>query len=99
VDAELRAKYQAVTGFLQYLAQWTRPDLYFVCCQLAKHLKNPGAVHRAAVKHVLRYLRGTSAQAMTYRRDGLHSPNQLVGLEHDGAVAEAGSGDAGLRGQ
>lgn len=81
VDMELRTRYQALTGSLQYLAQWTRPDLGFVCCQLAKHLQNPGAVHMAAAKHALRYLRGTSAQALTYRRDSLQAPNQLFGLE------------------
>jgi hypothetical protein len=81
VDMELRTRYQAVTGSLQYLAQWTRPDLGFVCCQLAKHLQNPGAVHMAAAKHALRYLRGTSTQGLTYRRDGLQAPNQLFGLE------------------
>ena len=55
-------------GSFQYLAQWTRPELGFVCSQLAKHLSNPGEVHWTAAVRVLRYLRGTPSKGITYTR-------------------------------
>jgi hypothetical protein len=67
-DLPRRVRYQELVGCFQYLAQWTRPELGFVCSQLAKHLSNPGEVHWTAAVRVLRYLRGTSYKGITYTR-------------------------------
>jgi hypothetical protein len=67
-DLSRRVRYQELVGSFQYLAQWTRPELGFVCSQLAKHLSNPGEVHWTAAVRVLRYLRGTPSKGITYTR-------------------------------
>ena len=56
-DLPRRERYQELVGLLQYLSQWTRPELGFVCSQLAKHLSNPGKVHWTAAVRVLGHIR------------------------------------------
>jgi len=70
-DPHLRHQYQEITGTLQYLVTFSRPDLAFATSQLAKHMSNPGPVHMAAAKRVLRYLKGTAHLGLTYTRSSL----------------------------
>jgi hypothetical protein len=77
-DEARRLKYQEITGSLQFLVQWTRPDLAFATNELAKVNSNPAAEHLAAAMRVLRYLKGTAHLGLTYTRD-LDNPNQLIG--------------------
>jgi hypothetical protein len=44
----------------------TRPDISHAVGVVSKFMENPGKEHRAAVKWVLRYLRGTSDYCITY---------------------------------
>ncbi|VVA35516.1 PREDICTED: Retrovirus-related Pol poly from, partial [Prunus dulcis] len=50
--------YRSTVGALQYLT-WTRPDLAFAVNQVCQHMHNPRESHLAAVKRILRYLKGT----------------------------------------
>nr|GEX08657.1 ribonuclease H-like domain-containing protein [Tanacetum cinerariifolium] len=48
-----------LAGALQYLT-FTRPDLSYAVQQLCLHMHDPREPHLNAMKHVLRYLRGTT---------------------------------------
>lgn len=54
-------------GCLNYLVQYTRPDLAFSASQLAQHLERPGVEHWTAFKRVLRYLKKTQHFQISYR--------------------------------
>jgi len=77
VDPVRRLRYQEITGCLQFMACWTRPDLTFTANQLGKHCSNPGERHMAAALKALRYLKGTKALGITYSRD-LPDSNRLL---------------------
>jgi hypothetical protein len=51
--------YLSVIGALMYLANNTRPDIYFVVNLLARYSSAPTTCHWNGVKDVLRYLQGT----------------------------------------
>ena len=76
-DSARRLLYQEITGALQYLVQWTRPDLAFATNELAKVNSNPSEKHLAAAKRVLRYLKGCAHLGLTYTRDQEHA-NRLI---------------------
>jgi hypothetical protein len=76
-DPVRRLEYQKITGSIQFLSQWTRPDLQFSANELAKHNSNPGVKHLAACYRVLRYIKGTRTLGITYTRD-LPDANRLL---------------------
>jgi hypothetical protein len=61
-------EYQRGTGSLQYLATKTRPDICYAACLLARHNTRPTRKSWNALLHVLRYLKGTRALGLNYRR-------------------------------
>lgn len=69
--------YQEAVGSIMYLAQCTRPDVLFAVSQLSRFNVNPGPKHWEAVKHLLRYLRGTSKLKLRYTK---HSSSDLNGF-------------------
>ena len=44
----------------------TRPDLAYVVGVVSRYMSNPGRKHWEAVKHILRYLRGTTDARLTF---------------------------------
>ena len=58
--------YQAKVGSLIYLSTQTRFDITFAVQGLSRFNLRPGQAHMAAVKHVLRYLKGTKDWGITY---------------------------------
>jgi hypothetical protein len=58
--------YLSAIGSLQYLATMTRPDIAYTVSYLARFNSNPGPSHWAAVKHLLRYCKGTLDYKLTY---------------------------------
>ena len=44
----------------------TRPDIGHAVGFVSRHMKNPGKEHWMAVKWILRYLRGTTDQALCF---------------------------------
>ncbi len=52
-------RYQQLIGSLIYAVMGTRPDLSYVITKLSQYMTNPSAIHLAAAKRVLRFLKGT----------------------------------------
>lgn len=67
-DPEL---YRSVVGGLQY-ATITRPDIAFAVNKVSQFMHQPTESHWAAVKRILRYLKGTMDHGLQ-----LHKSNQL----------------------
>lgn len=58
--------YQEAIGCLQYLACSTRPDILFAVNLLARFKQRPRQIHWAAIKRVLKYLKGTPDHCLCY---------------------------------
>jgi hypothetical protein len=58
--------YSAIVGSLLYLATGTRPDISYAVGEVCRFMKNPGMEHWKAVKHILRYLKGTADMGLLY---------------------------------
>ena len=61
--------YLSAVGALMYLATTTRPDIAYTVGVLARFNSNPGWTHWLAVKHLLRYIKGTLDYSITYSPD------------------------------
>ena len=60
-------EFRRAIGCLRYLLH-TRPDLAFSVGMLSRYMHQPKTSHGAALKQVLRYLRGTLSLGLVYRR-------------------------------
>jgi len=60
--------YQRLTGSLNHLAVFTRPDISFAVSKLSQFNSNPTTTHLKAAMHVLRYLKGTRNLCIVYKR-------------------------------
>ena len=60
--------YLSAIGALMYLANCTRPDIAFSVNLLARYSSTPTLRHWNGVKHLLRYLRGTSDMGPFYSK-------------------------------
>jgi hypothetical protein len=65
--AEDKQWYSSAVGSLMYLMLCTRPDIAYSVSVLSRFLVNPGPSHLSAVKHVLRYFRGTLNYDLVFR--------------------------------
>ena len=65
--------YQEIVGSLIYVMTSTRPDLSFIVTKLSQYMSNPTNTHLSMAKHVLRYLKGTIENKLTFKKskDGL----------------------------
>ena len=77
-SADCSVKYREIVGSLIYAMTCTRPDLSWIVTVLSQHLANPSEEHCVALKHVLRYLKGSLHFELCFRKcdDGL----QLIGF-------------------
>jgi hypothetical protein len=57
--------YQNAIGSILYATLGTRPDITYATSVLGRHTAQPSTLHWEAVKHLLRYLRGTSDYKLT----------------------------------
>jgi hypothetical protein len=60
--------YQELTGSLNHLAVFSRPDITFSVSKLSKYNANPTTMHLKAALHVLRYLKETRNYCIIYYR-------------------------------
>lgn len=65
-----KVPYRKAIGCLLYLSTCTRPDIALAVSKLAKYVQNPGRVHWQALKHLMRYLKGTLDYGLRYTSNG-----------------------------
>ena len=66
-DMKEEAKwYRSNIASCLYLSLWTRPDITFAVNKLSKYMHNPGPYHISLLKHLLRYLKGTTTIGLKY---------------------------------
>ena len=70
------APFRQLIGSLMYAAVGTRPDIAFTVNQLSQFLECPSKEHWLSAKHVLRYLKGTLTDGITY--SAVREKNQLT---------------------
>lgn len=58
--------YASAVGSLMYAMVCTRPDIAYAVGVVSRFLSNPGKEHWAAIKWILRYLRGTSSLCLCF---------------------------------
>ena len=61
--------YLSANSALMYLANCTHPDIAFSVNLLARYSSAPTRRHWNGIKHVLRYLRGTTDMSLLYSRE------------------------------
>ncbi len=71
---------RGLTALCVFIAQWTRPDILFVVNKLCKFMSNPGELHLAALKRLLRYLAGTMYLGLVYTTDTAGADSPALGL-------------------
>lgn len=59
--------YLMVIGSSTYAMTHRRPDIAYLVGQVAKFIANLGQTHWLAVKHIIRYLKGTLNYCITYK--------------------------------
>ena len=68
-------EYHSIIGMLMYLANNSRPDIAHAVHACARYSHNPKHTHATAVKHILRYLKGTEDKGMVIK------PNNVDALD------------------
>ncbi|MBW0535007.1 hypothetical protein O181_074722 [Austropuccinia psidii MF-1] len=71
--------YQQAIGSLNYLAQHTRPDIMFTVNQLSRYSTKPTSRHWTALKHLLRYLKGTMLLVLVFSKAKDKNETPLAG--------------------
>ena len=82
--------YKSIVGSIAHLANTVRPDICHAARAAARVLLQPTEEHLGAVKHVLRYLRGTSDQGITF--NGPDRADNIITALCDSAWADADKG-------
>ena len=78
-----------------YLALTTRPDIAFAAGVLARFNSNPGLSHWQAVKHLLRYLKGTMNHQIVYQPSDSPEPFITYSDADHGGNADNGKSTGG----
>ena len=64
---EIKSNYRSGAATILYLACGSRPDLSYTASQLGRVTASPGKRHHGALKHAIRYLKGTKTKGIYYR--------------------------------
>ncbi|KAL0363962.1 UNVERIFIED_CONTAM: Retrovirus-related Pol polyprotein from transposon TNT 1-94 [Sesamum angustifolium] len=80
--------YLSAIGALMYLANNTRPNIAFSVNLLARYSSTPTKRHWNGVKHILRYLRGTSDMGLYFERHENAKATNLVGYSDAGYLSD-----------
>lgn len=88
--------YISAVGCLLYLATQTRPDISYTVGLLARFNSNPGEAHWKAVKHLMRYIKGTLDFCLTYSKSASLPHPFIVYTDADhGSCADSGKSTGG----
>ena len=68
-EAMARHPYRQIIGSLRYLEHCTRPDIAFALNRLSRYQANPGLPHWNELKHLVRYVAGTSHHGICFGAD------------------------------
>ena len=71
-------EYASIIGMLMYLANSTRPDIAHAVHVCARYTHNPRKSHATAVKHILRYIKGTMLDGIILNPNNTHELNCFV---------------------
>src|SRR3984885_13549727 len=66
MDYMSKVPYALAIGSLMYAMVCTRPDIAHAVGVVSRYMNNPGKEHWMAVKWILRYLKGTTDQALCF---------------------------------
>jgi hypothetical protein len=66
LDAAQAKQYGHISGQIDWVVQFTRPDASVAASKIAQHVSNPSVSNWTSIRHVLRYLRGTSGYKILY---------------------------------
>ena len=66
MDYMSKVPYASPIGSLMYAMVYTRPDIAHAVGVVSRYMNNPGKEHWMAVKWILRYLKGTTNQALCF---------------------------------
>ncbi|KAL0433727.1 UNVERIFIED_CONTAM: Retrovirus-related Pol polyprotein from transposon TNT 1-94 [Sesamum latifolium] len=80
--------YLSAIGALMYLANNTRSDIAFSVNLLVRYSSTPTKRHWNGVKHILRYLRGTSDMGLYFERHEDVKATNLVGYSDAGYLSD-----------
>ena len=61
--------YRHAIGSLLYVSTWTRPEISYAVQKCAAYVENPGMNHWTAIKRIMRYLKGTITDGITFKPD------------------------------
>ena len=65
---EYTRKYREIVGSLVYAMTCSRPDLAWIVTKLSQHLACPTKIDWMMITHVLRYIKGTIDQRLTFKK-------------------------------
>ena len=85
----LEEPYLSAIGALMYLANYTLPNIAFAVNLLARYSFAPTRRHWNGIKHILRYLHGTTDLGLFYPNE---SKSQLVGYADAGYLSNPHKG-------
>ena len=77
--------YRSLVGSLRYLVN-TRPDIIHAVGVVSRHMSAPGKAHWAAVKQILRYIRGTLDYGLRYKTGASATLHGFSDSDHAGDV-------------
>ena len=76
-----KVPYLSAIGALMYLANCTHPDIAFAVNLLERYSSEPTKRHWKEIKHIFRYLRGTTDLGLFYSKS---SKSPLIGFADAG---------------
>ena len=76
-EADLK-RYRQIVGSLIYIMIATRPDLSYAVTKLSQYMSCATQSHMTMAKHVLRYLKGTINDKMTFTKS--EEPLEIIGF-------------------
>jgi hypothetical protein len=88
-------RFRQIMGALQYLI-FTRPDICFAINRACQFMHAPTNSHWTAVKHILRYLRGTTTHGLHITRSPSFALHGFTDADWAGSVDDRKSTDGYL---